>query len=53
MYKHKHRYIHKGIYIHTHTFVPLIQSLQKLLLNIEHVNKSQKTQEKWKNIFTR
>ena len=42
MHTHKHKYIH------THTFVPLIQSLQKFLLSIEHVNKSQKTQDKWK-----
>ena len=46
-YVHTYTHTHTHIYIHTHThtyihtyiFIPLIQSLHQLHLNMEHVNK--------------
>jgi len=34
-----HTYTHTHTYIHTYIFIPLIQSLHQLHLNMEHVNK--------------
>jgi hypothetical protein len=43
---HTHTHTHIDIHsLHTYIFIPLIKSLHKLLLNMEHVNKHQRTHD--------
>jgi hypothetical protein len=43
----------RSFYIYTYLFIPLIQSLHQLRLNMEDVNKHQTTQDTQKNTVTR